>query len=102
MKALEEIVTAVKNSGINLKEAFDVFDLNRDGFISHEEFKKVFNDMKLGLTPYEIESIIQYVDTSRDGRVSITEFITIFRDLGYEDGVTVVSRKKLRTVTELF
>ena len=101
-RALEEIVQAVKNSGINLKEAFDVFDRNRDGFISHEEFKKVFNDMKLGLNPYEIESVIQYIDTSRDGRISITEFITIFRDFGYEDGVTVVSRKKLRSVTELF
>lgn len=58
--------------------------------------------MKLGLNPYEIESVIQYIDTSRDGRISITEFITIFRDFGYEDGVTVVSRKKLRSVTELF
>ena len=101
-KTLNEIVQVVQEAGISLKDAFDSFDRNRDGFISREEIRIAFSNMKLGLTSHEIENVLMKVDNSRDGRVSFQEFMTVFRDHGYHDQEAAMSRKKLRTVSELF
>lgn len=100
--SLAEVVNVIQNAGIKLKDAFDAFDKDRDGFISRDEFKVAFKEMHLGLTVHEIDEMLKEIDTSRDGRISYQEFITVFRRYGYDDREQVYTRKKLRTVSELF
>ncbi|CAN6459663.1 unnamed protein product [Victoria cruziana] len=59
-----------------LKEAFDVFDVNGDGFITVEELGSVLSSMGLkrraGRT--QLIEMIGSVDGDGDGRVSFAEF----------------------------
>jgi len=80
--SLKEVVTAIAGSGLDLASAFKVFDKNGDGFISREEFGKVFSDMKLGLTRDQIGKLQDRVDKNRDGKISYLEFKALFAAYG--------------------
>lgn len=80
--SLKEVVTAIASSGMDLASAFKVFDKNGDGFISREEFGKVFSDMKLALTREQIGRMQDIVDKNRDGRISFVEFKALFASYG--------------------
>ncbi|ERN08471.1 probable calcium-binding protein CML43, partial [Amborella trichopoda] len=60
----------------DLKEAFNVFDIDRDGFISREEVEKVL--WRLGLWEGKDEEdwkmMIQKFDENLDGRLDFQEF----------------------------
>lgn len=105
---LESVVKVITQSGINLFDAFKVFDKNNDGFISRQEFIKVFQDMKINLTSVEIEALLRRIDKSGDNRISFDEFKKLFQGYGLDvkprsqSPVNVQSaRKKIRSVPEL-
>jgi len=50
--------------------AFKLFDKNRDGYITREEFTKVSKK----LTPEQIEAVFSKFDSNGDGRLSMEEF----------------------------
>ena len=68
--------------------AFKLFDKNRDGYITREEFTKVFtffvmstsmrekNHLQVSkrLTPEQIEAVFAKFDNNGDGRLSMDEF----------------------------
>ena len=53
-----------------IREAFRVFDLNRDGYISSKELGQMMGNLGEQLTPQELEDMIQEADSDGDGRVS--------------------------------
>ncbi|KAI8516716.1 Troponin C [Branchiostoma belcheri] len=57
-----------------IRAVFQVFDTNRDGFISGREFKDYLDDMGEDLTEEEMEEILDECDTNRDGRLDLDEF----------------------------
>eukprot|EP00397_Hematodinium_sp_SG-2012_P038652 GEMP01042079.1.p1 GENE.GEMP01042079.1~~GEMP01042079.1.p1 ORF type:complete len:150 (+),score=48.42 GEMP01042079.1:82-531(+) len=59
----------------DLVEAFKVFDLDGDGFISASELRKVMNNLGEKLTEQEIDEMIREVDNDGDGKVSWNEFL---------------------------
>ncbi|KAL8088863.1 hypothetical protein AgCh_038578 [Apium graveolens] len=65
-----------------VKEAFDVFDLNRDGFIDAMELRRVF--CVLGLSDgSQIENCKQMMrefDENRDGRIDFREFVKLMEN----------------------
>lgn len=59
-----------------LREAFDVFDKNKDGFISVKELHAVLRSLGIsaGLTITNCEKMILAVDSNGDGQVDFLEF----------------------------
>ncbi|XP_006840949.2 probable calcium-binding protein CML44 [Amborella trichopoda] len=60
----------------DLKEAFNVFDIDRDGFISSEEVEKVLWRLGLweGKEAEDWKMMIQKFDENLDGRLDFQEF----------------------------
>lgn len=60
----------------DMKEAFNVFDQNGDGFITVDELKTVLSSLglKQGKTLEECRKMIMQVDVDGDGRVNYKEF----------------------------
>lgn len=64
-----------------VQEAFDVFDINRDGFICASELYKVLSGLgEVGLTVEECHTMIKNVDQDGDGLVNFTEFKFMMHD----------------------
>ncbi|XP_021905300.1 probable calcium-binding protein CML45 [Carica papaya] len=66
-----------------VKEAFDVFDENRDGFIDAEELQRVFCNlglMKHGSELEKCKKMIGSYDENGDGRIDLNEFVKIMEN----------------------
>lgn len=53
----------------DLKKAFQVFDLNGDGFISREELQNVLTKMGEKLTDKEVDEMMKKADKNGDGKI---------------------------------
>ncbi|XP_073134384.1 uncharacterized protein [Henckelia pumila] len=58
----------------DLREAFNLFDKDKNGYISADELQQVIGD---ALTDEEIVEIIQEADLDGDGQVNYEEFVKI-------------------------
>ncbi|KAH7515963.1 hypothetical protein FEM48_Zijuj10G0084000 [Ziziphus jujuba var. spinosa] len=65
-----------------VKEAFDVFDENKDGFIEAEELQSVL--CRLGLSEYsgisKCSKMIKTVDKNEDGMIDFNEFVKLLEN----------------------
>ncbi|PIA62737.1 hypothetical protein AQUCO_00200636v1 [Aquilegia coerulea] len=65
-----------------VKEAFDLFDVNRDGFVDAADLQVVL--CSLGLTEgsqvEECEKMIRVFDENRDGRIDFNEFVKLMEN----------------------
>ena len=59
----------------NLINAFNVFDKNRDGQITKEDFRGIINNLGEKLTQSEIEEILKEADLDGDGTIDFNEFV---------------------------
>ncbi|OIW15928.1 hypothetical protein TanjilG_04463 [Lupinus angustifolius] len=68
-----------------MKEAFNVFDQNRDGFITVEELRSVFASLglKQGRTVEDCKKMIMKVDVDGDGMVDYNEFKQMMKGGGF-------------------
>ena len=66
-----------------LKEAFDVFDESRDGFIDSKELQRVLRllGLKQRTEIEDCERMIRTVDQNRDGRVDFNEFVKFMENI---------------------
>ncbi|XP_019436545.1 PREDICTED: calmodulin-like protein 3 [Lupinus angustifolius] len=69
----------------DMKEAFNVFDQNRDGFITVEELRSVFASLglKQGRTVEDCKKMIMKVDVDGDGMVDYNEFKQMMKGGGF-------------------
>jgi len=79
---LKEVVMAISQSRIPLRDAFSVFDKDKDGSISTEEFRQVLVNMQIQLSPAQISQLLQRIDVNRDGKLSYEEFRKLFSAYG--------------------
>ena len=55
-------------------EAFKIFDLDGDGFITHDELRHMMTGMGEKLTHSEVDEIIKQADQDGDGKINLEEF----------------------------
>ncbi|KAH3731475.1 calmodulin D [Pelomyxa schiedti] len=63
-----------------LKNAFDIFDADHDGFITAEELKRGMAAMGETLTAADIKSMILDADMNDDGKIDFAEFCRMMKD----------------------
>jgi len=69
------------HSETQLKEAFDAFDKDGNGFLTQEELKAVFSGFKGGLTDEEVNAIMVDADANGDGQISFEEFAALIKKI---------------------
>jgi Ca2+-binding EF-hand superfamily protein len=57
-----------------LRDAFDVFDSDRSGFIDRKELKKLMKKLGQALSDEELDAMMEEVDANGDGEISFDEF----------------------------
>ncbi|CAG9863725.1 unnamed protein product [Phyllotreta striolata] len=59
----------------DLKAAFEVFDNDRDGFITKEELKTAMEMIGEAVTDEQLDQVIRMADIDKDGRINYEEFV---------------------------
>mgnify|MGYP001351199027 CR=1 FL=1 len=59
------------------EEMFKKYDIDGDGFITHDELKKFVLKRHNSVTDIEISNMIKQFDTDGDGRISYEEYQTM-------------------------
>ena len=57
-----------------MAEAFAVFDVDKDGYITKSERHQVMNRLGENLTDEQLDAMIKEADTDGDGKINIAEF----------------------------
>lgn len=61
----------------DLKAAFEVFDIDRDGFITKEELKTAMEMIGEDVTDQQLDQVLQMADIDQDGRINYEEFVKL-------------------------
>ena len=83
--ALYQTIMDERDEEEDMREAFNVFDQNGDGFITVEELRSVLSSLglKQGRTIEDCKLMIQKVDVDGDGRVNYKEFKQMMKGGGF-------------------
>lgn len=57
-----------------MSEAFAVFDVDKDGFITKGELRQVMNRLGENLTDEQLDAMIREADLDNDGKINAEEF----------------------------
>lgn len=74
LEMMKQKASAVDQEG-ELREAFRIFDRNKDGFISVKELKKVTTMLGASLTKEELEEFMKEADVDGNGKLDYDEFV---------------------------
>jgi Ca2+-binding EF-hand superfamily protein len=58
----------------DIKEAFDCFDINKNGYISVEELRAIFKLLQEDVLDEELDEMINLADKEGDGQVNWISF----------------------------
>ncbi|ESN91916.1 hypothetical protein HELRODRAFT_90218, partial [Helobdella robusta] len=88
------------------KEAFDLFDQDKDGRITMDELKTVMTSLRLPTTDEQIQQMIDRVDTDGNGTIEFCEFRAMLEEhrklFGQEEDGDGVKRKEIEDVEKTF
>lgn len=74
---LKRVLAIVQANQVGLEAAFALFDSDKDGFLSREEFKQALRSMGTvfaDLSDDDLAAIASAMDTNSDGRIEYSEF----------------------------
>ena len=57
-----------------MEEAFAVFDVDKDGYITKSELRQVMNRLGESLTDEQLDAMIREADSDGDGKIDIKYF----------------------------
>ena len=67
----------------SLLEAFQAFDLNKDGWLSHEELRAGLLGLDIGLTTDDVSELVLQADRDGDGFLDYSDFAARFFDAAF-------------------
>merc|ERR1711936_1266764 len=67
------------------RQAFDLIDVDKDGFITPEELIKVIEKVGGFMSPEEARGLIRKADSDKNGSVDYTEFSSLWSSLKGEE-----------------
>ena len=67
------------DANAELREAFYMYDMNNDGYITKEEFRTTMKTLGENLTEEEVDAMMSQADTNGDGKISMEEFIHLLQ-----------------------
>lgn len=98
-KALELIRTRLTErvSEVSLENAFHKFDINGDGVISRDEFRKGIIALRCNLDTEQIDRLMQLGDKDNSGELDVHEFHRRF----FEDGQKIDQKRRAARMMQL-
>ena len=58
----------------NVYDAFSSLDLNEDGMITRDEFRRIIMSRGFSISEKEVSQIVDKMDQNKNGRISFNEF----------------------------
>ena len=71
----------------DFREAFDLFDKDKDGAITRDELALVMKSLNFHPTDEELKTIMDDIDVNSNGKVEFEEFVTLLHKRGKEEDV---------------
>jgi len=65
-----------------LKDSFQLFDTDKDGFISRDELRENIAKFDETFTNEEIDQIFTQADTNKDGKIDLDEYLGLMEAIG--------------------
>ncbi|CAD8054955.1 unnamed protein product [Paramecium primaurelia] len=78
---LYQLYNAIKESGYDLRSAFQAFDTNCDNIISKADMKEALIQMNIKHDQKAIDYIFRMADTSGDNQINYEEFYVLFDEI---------------------
>ena len=76
-RLLNFLLGKIKDSYQNFHEAFRAFDIRNKGLVAKSDFTIALDNMKIKLSPSDIDQIFGYLDQSNDGSLNYHEFCNL-------------------------
>ncbi|CAF5192377.1 unnamed protein product, partial [Rotaria magnacalcarata] len=70
---------------LDLKIAFECFDLNKDGTVDANELSTLMNILGLPITDQEAKEMIDFADHDKDSLLSFDEFLVVLTQISTID-----------------
>ncbi|XWS17111.1 hypothetical protein CRYUN_Cryun33cG0040200 [Craigia yunnanensis] len=81
-------ISVMERSGskkVELKRVFATFDKNGDGFITKQELRESFKNIRLFMTEKEVEEMVVKMDANGDGLIDFDEFCILCQAMDGHD-----------------
>jgi Ca2+-binding EF-hand superfamily protein len=97
---MEKFRKIIKTSNMKLKQVFEMFDEDQNGFITPIEFRNAVRKLNLNLSAREIDEIIKIVDRNMDGMIDWNEFSAKFKTKANEVLIETRAHNKMARLKE--
>ncbi|KAF8929865.1 hypothetical protein BGZ58_008631 [Dissophora ornata] len=76
------ITTYSESQLVDIRQQFNMMDLDRNGFITKPEFRKSIIDANRNPEEYDLDDFFAKADKNKDGKISFHEFVEACSSLG--------------------